>query len=468
MRFFKNFSLSAQLTVSSLIAILLLLPISSFALFQLQENALKQNTEARAKKMMSTLSAGILDALIVEDVPILESYVSHLTQTDQEILALTITDENRHNLVDWHRDQRSSQNNEITTHRQILTLEGEIFGTVTMQLDLSDRLHEITLITTRASFFMGMMLILLLGYMVVQYQFLIIKPINNITHRIESFYENQHVEIEPAESESKEFKLLHRTMDHLQGVLDEQQQLNMALRIEKERAEVADKAKAQFLSSMTHELRTPLNAVIGFSELLLLDKTSTPKQIQYGETILSAGELLLKTFDEILSLSRLELGSAQIKISEIEINAVIEKVLLLVESLAHKRGVDIQYNLTESIIVAAETTRLKQVLLNIITNAINYNQRGGWVNIKVDFFDADHVVIDISDSGKGIAERDQLKIFDSFERLDAANSTIEGTGVGLTIAKNLLASMSAEITVSSEVGKGSTFRITLPSHICKS
>lgn len=244
--------------------------------------------------------------------------------------------------------------------------------------------------------------------------------------------------------------IIHRVED-----VSELVEANEALR-------AANSAKDEFLSRMSHELRTPLTAVSGFSELLTL--TELPeKPREWASLIRSASQHLGRLIDDVLDISRIAAGRMSMSLEPVALGPLLHDVLALLRPLATRHEVTIEPVTSPGGhgYVFADSRRLKQVMINLIVNAIKYNRRGGTVRIAIFPGGDGRVRIQVTDTGHGIGEDAQAKLFVPFERLDAADSGIDGVGLGLALSRNLVEAMRGSIGVTSTVGEGSTFWIEL-------
>ncbi|MDH5710537.1 MAG: ATP-binding protein [Gammaproteobacteria bacterium] len=234
------------------------------------------------------------------------------------------------------------------------------------------------------------------------------------------------------------------------------------IEIEKYRAEKASQAKSEFLSSMSHELRTPMNAILGFGQLLELDADGFSEEQRENITeILLAGRHLLTLINEVLDLSKIESGSLEVSMEEVRMDDLLKECFSLLSIQASVRGLKFVDRVSgHSPSVRADFTRLKQVMLNLLSNAIKYNRDNGSITLVCEVIDDKRLCVRITDTGKGLTKHEIDRLFVSFNRLSAANH-IEGTGIGLVIAKRLIEIMGGSISVESTPGVGSTFSIEL-------
>lgn len=228
-------------------------------------------------------------------------------------------------------------------------------------------------------------------------------------------------------------------------------------------AESANRAKSDFLSSMSHELRSPLNAILGFAQLMATDSPPpTPSQQASIDQILRAGWHLLELINEVLDLAKIESGRASLSLESISLPEALAECQDMVVPLAQKRGVHMTFPRFDApCFVRADRTRLKQVLINLLSNAIKYNREHGMVEVHCSVSTLERVSVGVRDTGAGLLP-DQLKqLFQPFNRLGQEAGHEDGTGIGLVVAKRLIELMGGAIGVESTVGVGSTFWIEL-------
>jgi PAS domain S-box-containing protein len=235
-----------------------------------------------------------------------------------------------------------------------------------------------------------------------------------------------------------------------------------ALRVAKEEAERSNKFKDQFLSTMSHELRTPLNAVVGFSELLM-DGQPGPlndRQRRYIKHIHTGGHHLLRLINDILDLSKIEAGRLQLSTLTVDVGQCFREVVDTLCPLAEKKGLTIRQCDTD-LTVAADETRFKQVLMNLLGNAIKFTPDNGYIQLDAHAA-GEFVRIDVRDSGPGIPAGEETRIFEAFYRANQHGNQVEGSGLGLAITRRLVELQGGEISVETRPHSGCCFSFTLP------
>jgi len=262
-----------------------------------------------------------------------------------------------------------------------------------------------------------------------------------------------------------ELDLVTESINVVYSQLMDEKELFVKETEERLRAEAANEAKSKFLASMSHELRTPLNSVIGFSDLMKREDIGplNETQISCVDHINQGGKLLLTLINDILSYVKSESGAMPVKLSNFDLHDVVDEAISYSRKKMTEMNVTVQLKTDKYLVVCSDVTRVTQILINLISNAVKYNKPSGEVVIEF-YARLDQFHIMVSDTGIGIDPNYHSQMFQAFNRLGAENTSIEGSGIGMSTCKSLAVQMGGELTFSSELKIGSKFVLSLPNH----
>ncbi|MGA2062048.1 MAG: ATP-binding protein [Thermoguttaceae bacterium] len=322
------------------------------------------------------------------------------------------------------------------------------------------------------------MLAMIASYLIVRY--VIVKPLRHLRDVSDAISRgdiSQRADIHTGDEFEELAVAFNRMLRHLTTIQEELRQVNANLdgKVD-ELAQVnmrlyeLNMLKSDFLATMSHELRTPLNSILGFSEVLESIDSLDEKQKRYVQNIQKSGRTLLDMINDILDLAKIESGKMDTRVAEFHINHVIAAQCDMAKPLSEKKNIDLQVNIQPGLpTMHQDQARVQQILNNLLSNAIKFTPEGGWITVSAERDDKNFLVLRVSDTGVGIAEEDRQAIFEKFRQGRTAMPTGEaitrehsGTGLGLSIVKELCKLLGGEISVESELGKGSTFTVLLP------
>ena len=256
---------------------------------------------------------------------------------------------------------------------------------------------------------------------------------------------------------------LKKVNGNLDGKVDELARANMHLY-------EMNRLKGDFLATMSHELRTPLNSILGFSDVLGSNQLLDEKQVRYVENIRKSGRMLLEMINDILDLAKMEAGKMDVRTTTFDISSIITAQCDMIRPMAEKKKIELTISVSDTISnVEQDQSKLQQILSNLLSNAVKFTPEGGHVSVSGKLLDEEFFTLEVSDNGVGIAVDEQQAIFEKFRQSndfqagdDAMTREISGTGLGLSIVRELCRLLGGDVTVQSDLGHGSTFRVRLP------
>jgi signal transduction histidine kinase len=314
-------------------------------------------------------------------------------------------------------------------------------------------------------------LIMVGSWIIVRY--IIVKPVKHlkeVSDAISAGELNVRSEIQTGDEFEDLSHAFNRMLRHLVAMQDQWRKVNADLdRKVDELAQTnmalfeSNKLKGDFLATMSHELRTPLNSILGFSDVLLSSDTLTEKQRRWVSNIQSSGQKLLNLINDILDLAKMEAGKMRVRVESFNLHEVCEGLLNILRPLAEKKNIDLRSQIQPDMpALRQDVNKLQQILQNLLSNAIKFTPEGGRVTLKADA-DTRYVTIAVMDTGVGVAKEEQDLVFQKFRQSgNPLTREHAGTGLGLSIVRELCKLLGGEVTLQSELGRGSTFTVRLP------
>lgn len=318
------------------------------------------------------------------------------------------------------------------------------------------------------------LLIMVGSWIIVRY--IIVKPVKHlkeVSDAISAGELNVRSEIQTGDEFEDLSHAFNRMLRHLVSMQDQWRKVNADLdRKVDELAQTnmalfeSNKLKGDFLTTMSHELRTPLNSILGFSDVLLGGEALTDKQRRWVSNIQTSGQKLLALINDILDLAKIESGKMQVRLENFNLHEVCESLLNILRPLAEKKNIDLRSQIEPDIpMLRQDMTKLQQILQNLLSNAIKFTPEGGRVQLKAEA-DTKYVTIAVMDTGVGVAREEQDLVFQKFRQSgNPLTREHAGTGLGLSIVRELCKLLGGEVTLESELGRGSTFTVRLPLHL---
>lgn len=473
----RRYPLWLQVSIALILCLIIVNILTSIVLREVGSGFLFQQVDNQSKNSFSLLAATVLDAVISEDQPILNTIANQTLSKSENIIEIVIRNESDIILVKKTQNLPYSVHT-IRTYNYPVIYKNEEFGSITISWNLDPIYAEIERQITFVRYFISTLLIILSALIIQAFYWLTIRPVNRISRYLTSLKEGDREPLTLSFIASKELEFLANAANNLfseitQKEIREEQLIKtrQELQVSHDNALCSSQSKSNFLAVMSHEIRTPMNAVLGILGLLK-DTHLTPKQRLLVQTGRSSGELLLTIINDILDFSKMESNQLSLEETSFNLHELLEQTVQLLSHQARIKSIDLILSIAPNLptFVNGDPDRVRQVLINLINNALKFTPKGNvTVNVSKKKEKTDSWIINFSviDTGIGISADLPHSLFEQFTMADPSHSrSHEGTGLGLAICKHIVSLMKGDIFYTSQLGVGTTFTFYCEFGIC--
>jgi signal transduction histidine kinase len=461
-------SLAVQLLLALLLITAAVSVAAGFIVRDFERGYLTSRLTMENERKFDLLVYATTDDIISQDVPRIDTTMHNLMQSDSTLLSLEILNPAGQSLFTWHRELQKSGARKTEAFSRQVRVGGEFFGTFSAVWDLSAADRKINQHGFMFAAAIGTICLTmsLLFYALIRR--LAIVPLKRMGARLAEFRDgvfDRVVSLPPFTP--RELRDLETSVNQLGELMTQKEQYNVEREAAHAAAVAANRTKSEFLANVSHDLRTPLNAIIGFSDTMrmgIFGSIDNPKYRDYVEYINSSGVHLLSIINDILDISKIQSGKMSLEESEVDLLQTIEASLVLLYARAREGGVRIVKKVPARLpSIRADERKLKQILLNLITNSVKYTPFGGSVTISASVNRDLGILVTVADTGIGIAADQIRTALEPFAQIENAYTRREtGTGLGLPISKALIELHGGTFELTSEVGVGTVIRFSIP------
>lgn len=485
----KTTSLYFKFAVTTIVTVFIIMTLQGVYDFISE----KTNTEKRLKSIADKSITKIQNSIGCQIAAYSQYGYENIIETEmvsKEILAIIVLDKNMEQLTGKPYIKGKIRNNkwslvdynpELFDHTKMLnknfysltkevTNKGKLLGVVKIFMTssfLTESLNKLILSTIIKAILVATVLCLVILFAM---RFFITTPLKRVIDRISHFGEVEYYPIQLPIKSRDEIGTLVESFNKMTTQISKnihQRKITEQMKLAKESAEAATKAKSEFLAYMSHEIRSPMTVILGFSQLIQ-EKSKDPKLLEYINVIIKSCNSLMRLINDLLELSKMEAGKINIQYDPIKIQSVIQSISIMFQPRIKTKELDFILDISKDIpqILFLDEFRLQQILINLLTNSIKFTDKG-YIKLSITCDDIDinnnlNLNIFIEDSGLGIPDQDQKTIFDAFTQTKGQKiKKYGGTGLGLAITKSLVTEMNGSITLTSEYGKGTVIKIKL-------